>query len=80
MVGQTDELACVYAALILADDKVTITVSQLFFCNKSSTQIQLNVITFFLKGDKINAILKAAGYEVEPYWPGIYLFVYVLLD
>jgi len=48
MVGQNDELACVYAALILADDKVTIT------------------------SDKINAILKAANYEVEPYWPGLF--------
>ena len=27
MTGQNDELACVYAALILADDKVTVTVS-----------------------------------------------------
>jgi ribosomal protein L12E/L44/L45/RPP1/RPP2 len=25
-----------------------------------------------LKGDKINAILKAAAYEVEPYWPGLF--------
>jgi len=48
MVGQNDELACVYAALILADDKVTIT------------------------SDKISAILKAANYEVEPYWPGLF--------
>jgi len=48
MVGQNDELACVYAALILADDNIAIT------------------------SDKINAILKAANYEVEPYWPGLF--------
>jgi len=42
------ELACVYAALILADDEVTIT------------------------GDKISTILKAAGVDVEPYWPGLF--------
>jgi len=48
MVGQNDELACVYAALILADDNIAIT------------------------SDKINAVLKAANYEVEPYWPGLF--------
>ncbi|CAF0741303.1 unnamed protein product [Brachionus calyciflorus] len=48
MVGQNDELACVYAALILADDNIAIT------------------------GDKISAVLKAANYEVEPYWPGLF--------
>ena len=42
------ELACVYAALILADDDVAVTT------------------------EKINTILKAAGVEVEPYWPGIF--------
>jgi len=42
------EQACVYAALILADDDVAIT------------------------GDKISTILKAAGVEVEPYWPGLF--------
>jgi large subunit ribosomal protein LP1 len=48
MALSNDELACVYAALILADDNVDI------------------------KGDKIAAILKAANYEIEPYWPGLF--------
>ena len=48
MVGTNDELACVYAALILADDNIAIT------------------------SDKINAVLKAAHYDVEPYWPGLF--------
>lgn len=48
MALSNDELACVYAALILADDNVDI------------------------KGDKISAILKAANYEIEPYWPSLF--------
>eukprot|EP01115_Flamella_aegyptia_P011821 TRINITY_DN56828_c0_g1_i1.p1 TRINITY_DN56828_c0_g1~~TRINITY_DN56828_c0_g1_i1.p1 ORF type:complete len:113 (-),score=91.20 TRINITY_DN56828_c0_g1_i1:46-384(-) len=52
--AEVSELACTYAALILADDNVPVT------------------------ADKINNILKAAGVEVEAYWPG--LFARVLKD
>ena len=42
------EMACVYAALILADDDVAVT------------------------PEKISTILKAAGVDFEPYWPGLF--------
>jgi len=88
------ELACVYAALILADDEVAITVSYphltisitLSHCyitlftrvlNRTShVRIVSNLTKLFVlnysQAEKISAILKAAGVEVEPYWPGLF--------
>ena len=46
--AEKPELLTVYAALILADDKLPVT------------------------ADNINKLIKAAGAEVEPYWPKLF--------
>jgi len=43
------ELAIIYAALVLEDEGVPITT------------------------DKVNKLLQAAGVQVEPFWPGLYV-------
>ena len=68
-----DELACVYAALVLLDDDVAITVSFIqFFSNFLILHVCNHLLSFNSKAEKIQTILKAADVKVEPYWPGLF--------
>ena len=65
------ELACVYAALILADDDVAVTPE------KITTILKVLIITIREHAKNcynlvLNELLKAAGVDVEPYWPGLF--------
>ncbi|KAG8441584.1 hypothetical protein GDO86_010677 [Hymenochirus boettgeri] len=56
--ASVSELACIYSALILHDDEVSITVRGL--CPGG------------LWEDKISALIKTAGVTVEPFWPSLF--------
>lgn len=69
------ELACTYAALILADDDVGVTVSIYIRGHVVMTMWQyycINLYFISVQGEKIQTILKAANVDIEPYWPGLF--------
>ena len=71
------ELACVYSALILHDAGINITVSETVFHpqTRSKHRILLNIVLFmlsFVQAEKLTTLIKAAGVDVEPFWPGLF--------
>lgn len=75
--GSKAELACVYSALILADDDVAITVRRIEICVGHAVKfavclLHICSVFFCCQGEKIQTILKAASVDVEPYWPGLF--------
>lgn len=84
----TSELACVYAALILHDDGLEITV-RLGRClggaggagdamhasmpfSAPAPQLNPACSPACVQPENITTLTKAAGIEVEPYWPGLF--------
>ena len=93
-----NEMACTYAALILADDDVAVTVSFIHhmhvgipyfyplrnfitsisinggngFITISQMYSSFNCSLITLQGDKLATILKAANFDIEPFWPNLF--------
>lgn len=55
-----DELCCAYAALLLHDGELEITVSV------------PPCLSLPFQGDKLAKVIKASGNEIEPYWPSLF--------
>lgn len=73
------ELACVYAALILYDAQLPITVPSfiiIIFCHSAAKWKRGDPPCFFspylFQADKITKLAKAAGVAVEPVWPSLF--------
>ena len=72
------ELACVYAALILADDDVAVTPEKITTILKVIVLTCENVTFETGKLFETSLELQAAGVDVEPYWPGLFSKVRLL--
>lgn len=76
------ELACTYAALVLHDDGIAITVIHRFTLNRicvfflflwgGDRLLISDLIFVFVQAEKISALLKAANLSVESYWPSLF--------
>ena len=66
------ELACVYAALILADDDVAVTPEKITTILKVLSIDKIGFLKSCSYNLVLNELLKAAGVDVEPYWPGLF--------
>ena len=66
------ELACVYAALILADDDVAVTPEKITTILKVLSIDKIGFLKSRSYNLVLNELLKAAGVDVEPYWPGLF--------
>ncbi|KAH7522158.1 hypothetical protein FEM48_Zijuj07G0108600 [Ziziphus jujuba var. spinosa] len=71
----TGELACTYAAALLYDDGIPITVRSKslhwFFCFPCSVTVGVD---YFLEcpAEKIATIVESANLKIDSYWPGLF--------